>query len=414
MRLTALALALVAGSALVGGVAAPAAAENPLCSSVSADSAPDTVTFDSGPLAQLDVRRAQLLVERTAPAGPPVRVAVLDSGVAGPHVPVVARHSVTGRTAVTYYHGTAVAGLVAGDPREDGTAVGIAPQAEVVDVKVYDGEDAEDGETLTPDRLAAGLEWVAAHARELRIKVANVSLAVDPSTRLERAVRAVRRAHVVLVAAAGNRPEEGAPFDEDFADEKADPGEDAAGILYPTSYPGVVSVSSTADGSGATDVTQFVLENSRTTVAVPTFDAVSYGLDGRPCVLEPLATSWAAAEVSGVLALLWQRYPDENDAQVVARLVGTANGTTDLRSPLVGAGVVQPLEALTRPLDPSRSGEVERTVATLRGSTTATAPEPPDDLLAATRDDAVWWGLIGGGVLVVALLLRPVLARRRS
>ena len=413
MRHGLVAACAVAGCAAVGLLAPPAAADNPRCSSVRADSVPDPVTIGSRPLAQLDVPRAQQLVERAAPSGPPVRVAVLDSGVTGSRVPVVARHAVTGRSAVGYFHGTAVAGLVAGAPREDGSEVGVAPDAQVVDVQVYDGVDEADGAPLTPDALAAGLEWVAVHARELGIRVANVSLAVDPSTRLERAVRAVQDAGVVVVAAAGNRPQEGEPFADDFADDGAAPGEDAAGILYPTSYPGVVSVSSTADGSGAADVTPYVVQNSRTTVAVPTDDAVSYGLDGRPCVLEPLATSWAAAEVSGVLALLWQLHPDDTAAQVVARLVQTASGTADLPTPLTGAGVVQPLEALTRPLDPSRSGEVERTVATARDTAPASAPAPRDDLLASSRDDAVWWGLVGGGVLVVALLLRPLLARRR-
>jgi membrane-anchored mycosin MYCP len=117
--------------------------------------------------------------------------------------------------------------------------------------------------------------------------------------------------------------------------------------------------------------------------------------------------------VSGVLALLWQLYPHDTDAQVVARLVNTANGTPDDPTPLIGAGVVQPYEALTRPLDPARSGDVERTVAADHESAPAAAPGPSEDLLAGTRDDAVWWGLIGGGVLVVALLLRPVIARRR-
>ena len=415
MRLTASAAVVgLVAAGVVWSAAPPAAAENPLCSSVSADSAPDAVTLGAGPLAQLDVAAAQQLVDRSGPAGPPVRVAVLDSGVDDAHVPVVASHSVAGSGPPAYFHGTAVAGLVAGQPRDDGTGVGVAPEAQVVDVRVYDGVDEQDGATLTPDRLAAGLEWVAAHAADLHVRVANVSLAVDPSPRLAAAVRAVQRAGVVVVAAAGNRPQEGEPFDDDFADGSAAPGEDAAGILFPAGYPGVVTVSSTADGSGVADVTQYVVPNSRTTVAAPTFDAVSYGLDGRPCVLEPLATSWAAAEVSGVLALVCQRFPDEVAAQVVARLVHTANGRPDTRSPLVGAGVVQPVEALTRQLDPARSGAVERAVAAPHPSPTARAPEPPDDVLAGVRGDAVWWGLLGGGVLVVALLVRPVLARRRA
>ena len=225
--------ALAAGCALVGLIASPAAADNPLCSTVRADSVADRVTIESRPLAQLDVRRAQQLLARTAPSGPPVRVAVLDSGVTGPRVPVVARHAVTGRSGVGYYHGTAVAGLVAGAPREDGSAVGVAPDAQVVDVQVYDGVDKADGATPPPDALAAGLEWVAAHARDLGIRVANVSLAVDSSTRLERAARAVQDAGVVVVAAAGNRPQEGEPFDDDFADGGAEPGRTLPGSSTP-------------------------------------------------------------------------------------------------------------------------------------------------------------------------------------
>jgi membrane-anchored mycosin MYCP len=388
-------------------VVPPAAAEdNPLCDSVQADSAPGQVTIHSAPLAQLEMRRAQLLVQQDAPAGPPVRVAVLDSGVAPGRIPVAARESVTGRTTVSYYHGTAVAGLIAGP-------LGVAPHAEIVDVRVYDDVDERDGDQVTPAALADGLEWVARNADDLNIKVANVSLVVGRSDALERAVNEVRDAGVLLVAAAGNRPRQGDPFDDSFSDDTASPREDAAGILYPTGYDDVVSASSTADGTGSADVTEFVVQNSNTTVAVPTMDAISFGLDGRPCVLEPAATSWAAAEVSGVLALLWQMYPHDSAAQIEARLVSAANGTPDDPTPLTGAGVVQPYEALTRPLDPARSGKVERTVAVEHTSAPAAAPEPPADLLAGTRDDAVWWGLIGGGVLVVALLLRPVIARRR-
>jgi membrane-anchored mycosin MYCP len=265
---------------------------------------------------------------------------------------------------------------------------------------------------VSSDSLADGLAWVAQNADELDIRVANVSLAVDHSPRLERAVRAVRQADVVVVAAAGNRPQDGEPFDEDFGDDRAEPAEDGAKVLFPTGYDDVVSVSSTADGSGETDPTAYVVRNSNTTVAVPTFGAVSYGLNGAPCVLAPIATSWAAAEVSGALALLWRRYPNETDEQVVARLVNTASGTPDDPTPVTGAGVVQLLEALTRPLEPARSGEVERTVAIDRDTAPGVAPSPERDLLVAARKDAVRWGLVGGGVLVVALLVRPVLARR--
>ncbi|GAA1150466.1 S8 family serine peptidase [Nocardioides aquiterrae] len=406
MRLTVAAAGLAV--ALTGIAVPPAAAdENPLCDSVQADSPRQPVTLSNAPFSQLELHRAQLLVRHDAPPGPPVRVAVLDSGVAPGRVPVAAAHSVAGAGPVSYYHGTAVAGLIAGP-------LGVAPDAEIVDVRVYDGVDPTEGRTLTADRLADGLKWVYENARRYDIKVANVSLAVGESRRLKHWVQQVRGRGVLVVAAAGNRPQQGDPFDDEFADGTAAPDEDAVEILYPTTYDEVISASTTADGSGSADVTEFVVKNSNTTVAVPTWDAISYGLDGRPCVIEPAATSWAAAEVSGVLALLWQMYPDDTASQIQARLVETANGTSDDRNPLTGAGVVQPYEALTRPLDPSRSGRVERSTVAEGDAAPAVAPQPREDLLADTRDDAVWWGLVGGGLLVVALLVRPVVARRRS
>jgi membrane-anchored mycosin MYCP len=408
VRVTSVLLGAVCGCALgLVATTGPASAE-PACDSPTTDYPVGSVW------SQLDIGRAQNLVQQEAPKGhPPVAVAVLDSGVAGEGIPVAGREVAAGGGEVRYYHGTAVAGIIAGQPDGDQT-VGFAPDAEIVDVRVYDVPGAEDdGKVVTSDGIAAGLEWVAANARDLNIRIANVSLIAKPSDRLERAVREVRRKNVVVVAAAGNRPAEGQPFDELFEDGGPGPDEDASTVLFPTGYDDVVSVSSTAAGSDEPDAGVLVLENSHTTVAVPTQGVVSYGLDGRPCVIPTAGTSWAAAEVSGVLALLWQMYPDDTDEQIIARLVNTATGTTDHRTPLTGAGVVQPLEALTRQLGPNRAGEVETTTVVQHDSPPAVAPEPEEDTLAETREDAVWWGLIGGGILVVALLLRPVLARRR-
>jgi membrane-anchored mycosin MYCP len=411
-----LAGALVVGVGLSGAVSAPvAAADDTLCSSISSDTASSDVTGPSQPLVRLDVRRTQQVVDRFAPPGrQPVRVAVLDSGVdASGAIPVEKTTSVTGHGELSYYHGTAVAGLIAGRDRSEGGPVGVAPDAEIVDVRVYDSDQAQQGEkTVTSASVAAGLRWVADNAHQFNIRVANASVAVPDSDELAAAVKQAQRAGVVVVAASGNRPAEGDPFYQDFGSKPAH-DEDAAKVIFPAGYPGVVAANSTIDGDEGSSLTSYVLKNSRTDVAVPTFNAVSYGLNGRSCVLQPIATSWASAIVSGVVALLWERFPDDTPAQIVARLVNTASGTTDDPTPLAGAGVVQPYEALTRPLDPARDGTVERARTQEDDHVRATAPEPEPDVLATTRDDAVWWGLIGGGILVVALLLRPVLSRRR-
>lgn len=405
------ALAAAACGGLCGGLlglapVAPAVAADPVC-----DVQGSVLESDVDPFDQLGIGRARALAGPSA--RPPVRVAVLDSGVTGSSIPVAERYTANGGGAVGYFHGTAVAGLIAGED------TGVAPDAEIVDVRVYDTDESDttgEGAKVSAAALAAGLRWVAQRADDLNIRVANVSLVVRRSDALDRAVRAARQADVIVVASAGNRPDDDDEFAADFEDEGPSPTEDAAGLMFPTGYgmPRVLSATATTGGFGETDPTPYVVLNSATTVAAPTFGARTYGLDGRRCAIGSVATSWAAAEVSGVLALLAQRYPDDTDEQLMARLVTTANGTPDDPTMLTGAGVVQPAEALTRPLAPDKRGDLGRTVSTARDTAPAVAPEPEPDPLAGASDDAVWWGLIGGGVLVVALLLRPVLARRRT
>ena len=291
----------------------PAAAADPVC-----DQSSTVLESDVDPLDQLGIGRARALAG--PPTRPPVRVAVLDSGVTGSSIPVAEQHTANGGGPVGFFHGTAVAGLIAGE------GTGIAPDAEIVDVRVYDTDGSDttgEGAKVSSDAVAAGLEWVARYAADLNIRVANVSLVVRGSDRLERAVRAAHRADVIVVASAGNRPDDEDEFAEDFADGGAGPREDAADLMFPTGYglPYVVSASATTGGFGETDPTPYVVLNSATTVAVPTFGARTYGLDGRRCAVASVATSWAAAEVSGVLALLAQRFPDDTDEQLVARLV---------------------------------------------------------------------------------------------
>ena len=159
--------------------------------------------------------------------GQGVNVALLDTGVSD--TPALSRSSGritdgvdtsqlnSGGDALTsgtftdgYGHGTFLASLIAGGkvPGSGGRAIGIAPAARIVVVKVADAQ----GNTSLSDVLA-GLDWVAAHARA--IQVVNLALAVDRPTApaygadpLTAAVEHVRAAGVVVVAAAGNQPSE--------------------------------------------------------------------------------------------------------------------------------------------------------------------------------------------------------------
>jgi membrane-anchored mycosin MYCP len=110
--------------------------------------------------------------------------------------------------------------------------------------------------------------------------------------------------------------------------------------------------------------------------------------------------------------MLRSAFPQETPEELVARLVGTADGRPDVPSPLTGAGRVQALDGMTATPGELRSGGYAGDTTVPASSTTASPPDEPTDLLAGTRGSAVWWGLVGGAALLLSLLLRPLLARR--
>jgi membrane-anchored mycosin MYCP len=379
----------------------------------------------SRPLDQLGIPQAQALV--TGPRhlpGAGVTVAVVDGGIAsGDQIPVRASYSVNGGAVkVADYHGTAVAGLVAARPRPGGLATGIAPGAGIVDVQVYGWPTGSTGTgaALSTEHLVAGLDWVAAHARSLHVRVAVVALAVTPTHDLAVAVREVQARGVLVVAASGNRPTEpGTGYLSEFATDR--PGQDGRSQIGPALEPGVLTAGTTAAGH-ALALDPGSIPNSALDVVVPTAGGVSVALNGGSCVLTAPATSWAAGEVGGIAALLFDRYDGESPTQIAARLVDTASGTTpddptsggagsgDV-SRFFGAGVVQPVDALTRPLTPGPDGAFRTLRAVPDRTPPAQAPLPQADVLHHSRHLAIWAGLLGAGLVVGASVLRPLLSR---
>lgn len=418
---------LVAGSTLVLSPVAvsPARADDGVeadCLNIAAESVDHyATTKESLPLSEMGVADAVArLKKQHVQPGAGVTVAVIDSGVAALAPVTIAGRKDAGNKVPepSDYHGTAVAGLIAGAPRSraDGGAVGIAPAARIFDVQVYDeaGASTDPASTQSPmtvENLRLGLQDVIDAAPVLGIRIVNMSLAIPDDGQVRALIAQLWTMGVVVVAPTGNRPELPPGVPSTFS--QYAPGEDAAPFVHPADFPDVLAVNAAPQGSSDPNPTRWVLANSNTDVAAPTAMAVSYSLRGESCLLVDPATSYAAAEVSGVLALLQSAY-DESIAASVRRLLTSANGPTGVSDPFVGAGEVQAMDALTRPMvvDPSSgvdlgAGSVEHETQVLR------VPEEPDDVLASTRHDAVWWGLVGGGTLLLAVVLRPVLARRR-
>lgn len=403
---TTLAAGLLAASVVPLG-AAPAAADHaaPCVESEvpGSERLADTHTKDNAAHDRMHVEQAQEVA-----TGRGVKVAVIDSGVVGfEGLAVAGATTIAGVDPATRLsgHGTIVAGLIAG-PR------GVAPDAQVYDVKVYDAAEADttQGErALTSAGIAAGIEAVIRAQPQQQVDIVSISLAVPQSDPvLESAVARLVDQGVVVVAAAGNAS---ATPDEGF---RGTPGNDAD--VYPADYPGVLAVSAVPPGDEHPSA--YVLPNLDTDVAAPTVGAISVNATGQVCEVDQVATSWAAAEVTGVMALLKERFPRETPQQLVARLQATTEGAGapegpdgEAASPWTGAGVVQAHDALTREIEPGRKGKVETTVPEVRAD--AQAPPAPErvDLFGTPRAILLWSGLVAGSLLALAFMLRPLLRR---
>jgi serine protease AprX len=276
-------------------------------------------------------------------------VAVIDTGIAGgmpdfrspgSSASRVIASAVTNPDARTpgdtYGHGTHVAGIIAGngwarsssDPVR-GKYVGIAPDANLVSVKVSD----DDGDATVLD-VIYGLQFVVDNKAAYNIRVVNLSLEssapgsykTDP---LDAAVESAWFKGIVVVAAAGNRGSAPdavsyAPGNDPYAITVGAYDDQASLLDGDDSRPAWSSRGTTADGFAKPDIhapgsgiVSTLAPNSAFSRMCP-----SCVVDGQ--MIRAGGTSMAAPMISGVVALMLQYYPNLTPNQVKGVLKSTA------------------------------------------------------------------------------------------
>jgi Subtilase family len=261
---------------------------------------------------KLDVIEAHRLA-----TGKGVAIAVIDSGV-DPNHPDLAGAIADSYDAASserpHPHGTGMAGAIA----SRGTVMGIAPGAELLTVRAFSANSGSaEGTTLN---IIKGLDW----AFQKGARVVNMSFAGPADPRLRDALGKANAKGLVLIAAAGNAGPTSPP-------------------LYPAADPGVIAVTAVdaADAlfSGANRGKHIAVAAPGVDVLVPAPEA-SYQLT--------TGTSVAAAEVSGVVALLLERNPHLTPKDVRRILMRTAKHLGPRGSEReYGAGLVDALQAVT-------------------------------------------------------------------
>ncbi|WP_280825748.1 type VII secretion-associated serine protease mycosin [Mycobacterium sp. OTB74] len=371
---------------------------------------------------------------RTYSKGEGQTVAVIDTGVhPGPRLPNVHAggdfvENTDGLTDCDG-HGTLVAGLIGGQPGPDGFS-GVAPAARIIAIRQTSERYSPRGSGDDPAASRAAIE-VASLARAVvraadqgaRV-IAVTAVACLPADRpidqseLGAALKyAAQEKDAVIIAAAGNVQAglAGGPACQ------ANPLDNPGQRTDPRNWAGVKSVSipswwqpyvlSVGSLDPAGQPSEFTMPGPWVGIAAPGEGITSIGNaagglanalpNERGDLFALRSSSYAAAYVAGVAALVRSRFPALNATEVKHRLTATAHGAARSPSNLVGVGIVDPVAALTWNL-PAAGAPPKAVVV-------APPPEPaqPD----TTPRTIAFTGVAG---LAVVALLALVAYRRKD
>jgi subtilisin family serine protease len=242
---------------------------------------------------------------------------VIDSEIDAAHPDlegvIAQRFSAVGAPEKPHSHGTGMAGAIASHQR----LLGTAPAARLLAVHAFSTTANADSTTFS---ILKGVDWSVREGA----RIINMSFAGPKDPSLERALKAAYDKGIVLIAAAGN------------AGPKSPP-------LFPGAYdPYVIAVT-------ATDVDDKLFTGANRgkyiSVAAPGVDILLPAAEGEYQITT--GTSVAAAEVSGIVALLLERNPKLTPADIRRILTMSAKRlSAGERDDNFGSGLIDPLQAL--------------------------------------------------------------------
>jgi subtilase family protein len=233
-----------------------------------------------------------------------VRVAAIDSGVEIDHPDLrgrveIARNFVDAGDMVAELHGTAVAGIIGARADNGVGIVGVAPEARLMALRAcWQAPDDANSAMCNSFTLAKALQFAIDH----EARVINLSVGGPRDRLLERLLALAALRGAVIVAAANPRLADGG---------------------FPASVPGVVAVA-------ADDAT-----NAATMYRAPGSD-IPTTLPGQRWGLVR-GSSYAAAEVSGLVALLSELRTAHNARQIREALSASNESTSPRRGALIDA-----------------------------------------------------------------------------
>jgi subtilisin family serine protease len=275
-------------------------------------------TSSEGDASQYAVAQLRLPQAHALARGMNVTIAVIDSGVDAKHPELANSIADTfdalGSKEGAHAHGTGIAGAIVAHAR----LMGSAPEARLLAIRAFGA--GKGGAESTSYVILKGLNYAVEHGAQ----IINMSFAGPKDPMIERGVAATAARGILMVAAAGN------------AGAKSPP-------LYPAANPNVIAVSGTD-----AQARLFAASNrgNHIAIAAPGADIFLPAPDEKYQIAS--GTSFSAAYVSGVAALVMERNPALKPGDIRALLTRTARDLgTPGRDDLFGAGEADAFAAVT-------------------------------------------------------------------
>jgi subtilisin family serine protease len=308
-----------------------------------------TKPLTEGDPAQYAVSKLKLPQAHTLAHGMNVTIAVIDSGIDASHPELANSISdnfdALGSKEGPHVHGTGIAGAIAAH----GRLMGSAPEARIIAIRAF--ASAQGGAESSSYVVIKSLNYAVLHGAQ----IINMSFAGPKDMLIERAIAATAARDVVLVAAAGN------------AGAKSPP-------LFPAANPNVIAVSGTDSQdrlfTASNRGVHIALAAPGTDIFLPATDQKYQMTSG---------TSFSAAYVSGIAALLLERNPALKPSEVRAILTTTARdlgapgkdelfgyGQADAFAATTAAAATPPVPMATAPRKPGEATPGDNDVSVSR------------------------------------------------
>ncbi len=293
----------------------------------------DPYVSDQYALSLMKVPEAWLLADGSSS----VVIAIIDTGIDTDHDEFVgrilpnsynARTKVTSTTSLSHVeddngHGSMVAGIIAANKNNNKGIAGLVSESSLLIIKANNADNPltseDESKEFSDSVIAEGIHY----AREQGADIINLSLgSTTQNTIVRNAVIEAQNAGIIVIGASGN--------------------DGTSTKYYPASYSGVISVGSVDQTLTLSSFSNF---NDAVDITAPGSQIVSSTLNNGYSMGS--GTSFAAPQVTGIVALMLDYFTLFTDDQIIAQLLST---TTDRGSVgydvYYGYGVVHAANAL--------------------------------------------------------------------